>query len=75
MLYEVLEAIEQAGGPVTLPQLSRALGVEESALRPMVDFWVHKGRLAAVDPTPEAQREDPCGAMPCYAVCHPHMQN
>lgn len=76
MLYEVLQAIEQAGGPVTLPQLSRRLGVEESALRPMVDFWVQKGRLAAVDPVPDAQKEDACGGMPCYAACHhPHIQN
>lgn len=44
-LYAVLDAIKNAGGPVSLGQLGRELGVEPAALQGMIDFWVRKGRL------------------------------
>lgn len=45
MLYQVLEAIEQANGPVSLDELSRRLKIEAGALEGMIAFWVRKGRL------------------------------
>jgi len=44
-LQQVLEALEQARGPVSVAQISRALEIEPSALQGMIDFWVRKGRL------------------------------
>jgi hypothetical protein len=45
MLYQVLEEIEQARGPVLLSELSRKLGIDAGTLSGMVQFWVRKGRL------------------------------
>ncbi|NOK61835.1 MAG: helix-turn-helix domain-containing protein [Chloroflexi bacterium AL-W] len=45
MLRQVLEALEQAQGPMPMDELSRQLGIERSALEGMVSFWVRKGRL------------------------------
>lgn len=45
MLQQVLEAFERAGGPVSLDELSRELGVEPGALEGMITFLVRKGRL------------------------------
>ncbi len=47
MLRKVLQAFEEADGPVKLADLSRELGVEPGALEGMVDFWVRKGRIQA----------------------------
>lgn len=48
LLHSVLEAIEEADGPLSLGQLGLTLGVEPSALEGMVSFWVRKGRLRVV---------------------------
>jgi hypothetical protein len=48
-LYAVLNAIEQADGPISLSRLSRDLSIEPAALQGMVDFWVRKGRLRVQD--------------------------
>ncbi|MFQ3662600.1 MAG: FeoC-like transcriptional regulator [Chloroflexaceae bacterium] len=45
MLYQVLEALETATGPVSLDELSRQLKIESGALEAMIAFWVRKGRL------------------------------
>lgn len=45
MLHQVLHALETAQGPVRLDELSRALGIEPSALEGMIAYWVRKGRL------------------------------
>lgn len=45
MLYQVLEAIEQANSPVSLDELSQQLQIEAGALEGMIAFWVRKGRL------------------------------
>lgn len=45
MLYQVLEAIERANGPVSLDELSQRLQIEPGALEGMIAFWVRKGRL------------------------------
>jgi hypothetical protein len=46
MLTRLLSVIEQAGGPVRLEELSRLLGVERSALTPMLDLLGRKGLLS-----------------------------
>ena len=45
MLYQILEALEAANGPVSLDELSRQLQIEPGALEGMIAFWVRKGRL------------------------------
>lgn len=45
MLYQVLEALQSADGPISLEELSYQLGIEQSALEGMIAFWVRKGRL------------------------------
>jgi hypothetical protein len=45
MLYQVLEEIEQAHGPVLINDLGRKLGIDPGALMGMIEFWVRKGRL------------------------------
>lgn len=45
MLQQVLQALEEAEGPVSLDALSRQLGIERGALDGMIAFWVRKGRL------------------------------
>jgi|YNPNPStandDraft_1061719.scaffolds.fasta_scaffold23030_2 hypothetical protein len=50
-LYEVLHALEETDGPVSLSQLSRRLHVEPGALEGMLMFWVRKGRLRVVEQT------------------------
>ena len=45
MLHQVLQEIEAAQGAVNLNELSRKLGVEQSALEGMIGYWVRKGRL------------------------------
>jgi hypothetical protein len=45
MLHAILHELQTASRPMTLRQLSRKLGVQESALEGMIDFWVQKGRL------------------------------
>jgi len=44
-LYAVLDAIKNAGGPVSLSRLGHELNIEPDALQGMIDFWVRKGRL------------------------------
>lgn len=45
MLHQVLQALETAGGPVSLHELSRQLGIDPGVLEDMIAFWVRKGRL------------------------------
>lgn len=47
MLSEILDALERSEGLLNLRQLSRVLGVEESALRGMLDYLVVRGYLKA----------------------------
>ncbi|ABU60283.1 FeoC-like transcriptional regulator [Roseiflexus castenholzii] len=66
MLYQILEAIEQANGPISLNELSRQLQIDASALEGMIAFWVRKGRLnaAAVAGCSGSGRGCTCGAYP-----------
>ncbi len=45
MLQQILLELEATQGPVSLSDLARNLGVEQSALKGMIEFWVRKGRL------------------------------
>ena len=48
MLSDVLRAIREAGRPMCLADLSRDLGIEQSALEGMLDTLVSRGRLRAI---------------------------
>jgi hypothetical protein len=45
MLYQVIEEIEQAQGPVLLKDLSQKLNIDPGVLMGMIEFWLRKGRL------------------------------
>ena len=45
MLNQVLHAIENAQGPITIRELSRNLEIDPNALEGMIQFWVRKGRI------------------------------
>jgi hypothetical protein len=66
MLYQILEALEAANGPVSLDELSRQLQIEPGALEGMIAFWVRKGRLkdTAVSGCAGSRRGCTCGAYP-----------
>ncbi|HHB91003.1 MAG TPA: hypothetical protein ENK60_06805 [Anaerolineae bacterium] len=61
MLHAILHELQTASGPLTLRQLSRKLGVQESALEGMIQFWVRKGRLVV---------DDGAGGLSEMRVCH-----
>lgn len=45
MLRDVLRMVEMVGGPISLAEMSRELGVDAPALEGMLAYWVQKGRL------------------------------
>ncbi|HID53206.1 MAG TPA: hypothetical protein EYP41_14380 [Anaerolineae bacterium] len=49
LLHQVLDEIEAATGPLTVNELGCRLDVDASALLPMIEFWVRKGRLRDED--------------------------
>lgn len=63
-LYAVLDAIQQAGGPVSLRRLGSELNIEPSALQGMIDFWVRKGRLRLSGAEGVACAPAACGTCP-----------
>lgn len=64
MLKQILNEIEQATEPLTVPELSRRLHLEPGVVSQMVAFWVHKGRLSGdnIENTPHLQH--------CGRGCH-----
>jgi hypothetical protein len=48
VLSDLLGAIREAGRPMCLADLSRDLGIEQSALEGMVETLVARGRLRAI---------------------------
>ena len=48
MLRAILTAIRDAGRPMCLADLSRDLGLEESALEGMLETLIARGRLRAI---------------------------
>ncbi len=49
MLYQVLEEIEKARGPVLVKDLGQKLNIDPGVLMGMIQFWVQKGRLCDDD--------------------------
>ena len=45
MLREVLRAVESAGGPITLNELSRQLSIDPGVLDGMLAHWSRRGKL------------------------------
>jgi len=66
VLQQVLREIESARGPVDASALSRKLGVEQSALEGMLQFWVRKGRLRE---RPICVTLPTCAGGACGATC------
>lgn len=59
LLREVLDAFEQASGPVSLNEMARALHVAPGLLEGMIQHWVRKGRLRESADLPHCQT---CGS-------------
>ena len=64
MLSAILTAIRDAGRPLCLADLSRELGIDESALEGMVETLVARGRLRAI-----AFEDAGCSACPVKSGC------
>ena len=64
MLRAVLAAIEGAGKPMCLADLSRDVGVDEPALEGMLETLVARGRLRTI-----ALVDDRCGACAIKSGC------
>ena len=64
MLSAVLSAVREAGRPLCLADLSRELGVDESAIEGMVQTLVSRGRLRTI-----AFDDDGCTACPVKSGC------
>ena len=64
MLRAILETVRVAGKPMCLADLSRELGIEESALEGMVQTLVARGRLRAI-----AFDDAGCTACPVKSGC------
>jgi hypothetical protein len=64
MLSAILSAIRDAGKPLCLADLSRELGIEESAVEGMVETLVARGRLRAL-----AFDDGGCTACPVRSGC------
>ena len=64
MLSDVLSAIREAGRPMCLADLSRDLGIEQSALEGMLETLVARGRLRAI-----VYQDAGCTACPIKGGC------
>lgn len=67
LLHQVLAEIEAAEGPLTVNELGHRLDVDTSALVPMIEFWVRKGRLRDEDTA--VAEESVCAIGDCGATC------
>jgi len=64
MLRAILSAIDEAGRPMCLADLSRDLGIDEAVLEGMLETLIARGRLRAI----EYEAED-CTACPIKSGC------
>lgn len=62
MLEKIMKEVKDAKGPLTVRDLSRRLGVEESAMEGMLEFLERKGRLSVYRPGGECEE---CAATTC----------
>ena len=68
MLRQVLQELESAPGPVNINELSQKLGIEQSALEGMIQFWVRKGRLKTGSQT-ATEMAELCTTGSCGCAC------
>lgn len=66
MLTRLLAIIDGADGPVSMDELSRRLGVERSALSPMLDLLERRGLLTEWQQNETAVA---CGGGTCGTSC------
>ena len=72
MLNHVLETIKKSEGSLSLAELGRELGVEQSALEGMISFWVRKGKIRVEGEHPVAGTDHAaCGTSSCGPDCNP----
>jgi hypothetical protein len=64
MLQAILSAVQDAGRPVCLADLSRDLGLDEAALEGMLETLVARGRLRTV-----VFEDAGCSACPVKSGC------
>ena len=64
MLSAVLRAVQRAGRPMCLADLSRDLGIDEPLLEGMLDTLVARGRLRTIEFS-----DDGCTACPVKSGC------
>ena len=69
MLSLILEEIESNQGPLNLKEITRKLGIEQSALDGMIQLLVRTGRLKDIDFGNDI--DDGCGCGSCNTVCPP----
>jgi len=50
MFDEIMQAVENAHGPISVKDLAGRLGIEESALEKMLEFLEKKGKLSVYRP-------------------------
>lgn len=41
----ILEIFEETSRPLSLPEMARALGLEQNMLDSMIEYWVRKGKI------------------------------
>jgi DNA-binding MarR family transcriptional regulator len=61
MFDQILKEIEAASGPLSVKDLAGRLGIEESALEPMLAFLEKKGKLSVYRPA----GSESCGLLSC----------
>ncbi|MBN1287417.1 MAG: hypothetical protein JXB47_18595 [Anaerolineae bacterium] len=47
-LRQILDAFEEAAGPMSLDALARKLEIEPALLESMISYWVHRGRIREI---------------------------
>jgi hypothetical protein len=52
-LGQLLDCFENASGGLSLPALARQLDLSRGQAENLVDFWVRRGRIRAVDQQPD----------------------
>ena len=69
MLHAILHELQIATEPLTLRQLSLRLGVQESALEGMLQFWEAKGRLRLEKGWGGETQVGLCASRMCFRKC------
>lgn len=64
MLREVLQAVEEADGPITLNELSRRLKLDAGVIDAMLEHWSRKGKMYV-----DRDSGTACARMPVTCSC------